>query len=70
MALFRKNIEPRCAYCEKGSPIDDEQVACRKRGVVSCDDHCSSFVYDPFKRVPPRPVLLDTEKMSEEDFAL
>lgn len=70
MPLFRKNIEPRCAYCEKGSLISEEQVACRKRGVVNCDDHCAGFVYDPLKRVPPRPALLDTGKMSEEDFAL
>ena len=21
MQLFRKKIEPRCAYCEKGAPI-------------------------------------------------
>ena len=70
MSLFRKNIEPQCAYCEKGSPIGEEQVACRKRGVVSSGDHCSAFVYDPFKRVPPRPAALNTEKVNEEDFSL
>ena len=32
--LFRKNIDPRCAYCAKGSRINDEQVVCVKRGVV------------------------------------
>ena len=26
--LFRKNIDPRCAYCAKGSRINDEQVVC------------------------------------------
>ena len=29
MQLFRKKIEPRCAYCEKGAPIGADQVACR-----------------------------------------
>ena len=28
--LFRKNIDPRCAYCAKGSRINDEQVVCVK----------------------------------------
>ena len=26
MALFRKNIEPRCAYCAKGSAISEREV--------------------------------------------
>ena len=34
MKLFRKNIEPRCAYCARGARIDDGHVACVKRGVV------------------------------------
>ena len=24
--LFRKDIDPRCAYCARGSRINDEQV--------------------------------------------
>ena len=51
--LFRKNIDPRCAYCAKGSRINDEQVVCVKRGVVPASDHCGAFSYDPLKRVPP-----------------
>ena len=45
--LFRKNIDPRCAYCAKGSRINDEQVVCVKRGVVPASDHCGAFSYDP-----------------------
>ena len=26
--LFRKKIDPRCAYCVKGTRISDEEVAC------------------------------------------
>ena len=70
MQLFRKKIEPRCAYCEKGAPIGADQVACRRRGVVSAGEHCASFRYDPLKRVPPRPAVLDTEKLNEADFSL
>lgn len=70
MQLFRKKIEPRCAYCEKGAPIGADQVVCRKRGVVSAGEHCASFRYDPLKRVPPRPVKLATDTLKQEDFEL
>ena len=33
--LFRKDIEPRCAYCAKGNVINDREVACPKRGGVA-----------------------------------
>lgn len=32
--LFRKDMDPRCAYCTKGSRIGEDKVACVKRGVV------------------------------------
>ena len=70
MQLFRKKIEPRCAYCEKGAPIGADKVACRRRGVVSAGEHCASFRYDPLKRVPPRPVKLATDTLKKEDFEL
>ena len=38
MKLFRKNIEPRCAYCARGARIDDGHVACVKRGIVLPED--------------------------------
>ena len=66
--LFRKKMEPRCAYCARGRTIDEEQVACIKKGIVSPEDHCGAFVYDPLRRVPPRPVKLSTEKLKREDF--
>lgn len=70
MRLFRKDIEPRCAYCEKGSVINEREVVCSRKGVVAVEYHCRHFRYDPFKRVPPRPVKLETSKLSEEDFAI
>ena len=30
--LFRKDIEPRCAYCAQGVRINETQVACVKKG--------------------------------------
>ena len=70
MKLFRKDMDPRCAYCQRGQQINEREVACVKRGIMKVEDHCHAFRYDPLKRVPPRPVSLDTEKLSEADFSL
>ena len=29
MELFRKNIDPRCAYCQKGQQINELEVICK-----------------------------------------
>ena len=68
--LFRKNIEPRCVYCAKGNQINDREVACPKKGVVAVGYHCMAFKYDPFKREPPRPVKLETNRLTAEDFSI
>ena len=70
LKLFRKDIDPRCAYCQRGQQINEREVACVKRGIVPMEDHCRSFQYDPLKRVPPRPASLDTDKLNEADFSL
>ena len=68
--LFRKDIEPRCAYCCRGQGISEREGACVKRGVVPAENSCRSFRYDPLKRVPPRPAVLETERLKPEDFAI
>jgi len=68
--LFRKDMDPRCAYCEKGNRISEEEVICKKKGVVPAESCCRAFRYDPLKRVPPRPLKLNTAQLSEEDFTL
>ena len=67
---FRKDIEPRCAYCARGSAINEREVACPRRGVVDSADHCSRVRYDPLRRVPPRPAALDPNAHSPEDFSI
>lgn len=66
--MFRKDIEPHCAYCVRGKKISEDKVVCHKHGVVSAQDSCRSFRYDPLKRVPPRPAVLPTNKLRPEDF--
>ena len=68
--LFRKDIEPRCAYCAQGVRINETQVACVKKGIVSAENHCFRFRYDPLKRVPPRPVTPDFSRFDDADFSL
>ena len=70
MKLFRKNIDPRCAYCERGQQVNDREVACVKKGIVTMEHHCRAFKYDPLKRVPPRPATLKTQHLQEEDFSI
>ena len=68
--IFRKNMDPRCAYCQRGQQINDREVACVKRGIVAPEYHCAAFVYDPLRRVPPRPMKLDMDKLTSEDFEI
>ena len=70
MALFQKNIEPRCSYCARSRPLDADQVVCDKKGVMSGASHCRAFRYDTLKRVPPRPAKADFSGLKDEDFQL
>ena len=64
MALFQKKIEPRCVYCARSRPLDEEQVVCDKKGVMSAGSHCRSFRYDP------RPAKADFSALKDEDFQI
>ena len=68
--MFSKEIEPRCAYCQRGARLGDGHVMCLKKGIVSAAGQCRRFKYDPLKRVPPKPAALDLSKLSDEDFSL
>ena len=68
--LFQKKIEPRCAYCQRGTELEEEKILCAKRGVVDRAGHCRAFRYDPLKRVPPPPPSLDLGSLKDEDFTL
>lgn len=68
--LFSKHIEPRCAYCKRGSALDGEHIICVHKGIVSPGAHCRAFRYDPLKRVPPKPAVLKLKRFDREDFSL
>ena len=67
--LFRRDIEPNCAYCERGERVSDTEIYCARQGTVAADHHCKAFRYDPLKRIPPRPATLK-RKFRESDFSL
>lgn len=67
--LFRRDIEPRCAYCLRANPIDGRHMTCHKKGIVQCEDSCRLFRYDPLRRVPPKPAVL-RGNFSDADFKL
>ncbi len=68
--LFERDIEPHCAYCKHGVTLDDDQVMCIKKGIVSPAGACRRFRYDPLKRVPPKAPVADFSKLRDEDFVL
>ena len=68
--LFRKRIEKSCTYCRFGTILEDGLALCAKRGVVSSYCKCRKFRYDPIKRIPAKPKVLDFGKYDQEDFTL
>ena len=68
--LFSDNIDPRCAYCRRGTDIGQGEVACVKQGIVSADDSCASFKYEPTKREPKAEAIPEFDGLSSEDFSL
>lgn len=59
---FRKDIEPRCAYCAHGSAVNEREVACSRRGVVdgattaatSATTLCAACRRGPPRSIPKR----------------
>ena len=68
--LFRKKIERSCSYCLHGTQLEEDQVLCTKKGLRCFHDRCWKFKYDPCKRIPVKPKVLDFSKYDEEDFSL
>ena len=68
--LFRKKIERSCSYCLHSTKLNDEQVLCSKKGVMSIAGQCMKFSYDPCKRIPGRAKTLDFSKYDQEDYSL
>ena len=68
--LFAKDMDPRCAYCQRGTPLEGGKVMCVKKGIVAAAGSCRRFRYDPLKRVPPKPMTARFDQLRDEDFVL
>lgn len=68
--LFRKKIDPYCAYCARAGRVDEERMVCQKKGIVDAGGHCPSFRYDPLKRTPSRPKPMPIQQFNPDDFIL
>ena len=74
LAVKRKLTEKKkyaavCENCLHGrlSP-DEETVLCIKKGIVQPDGTCKRYSYDPLKRRPKKPLLI--EQADPADFTL
>ena len=68
--LFRKKIEPDCAYCLYGTNLEEDHILCAKKGMKCAGDKCRKFKYDPTKRIPQKEKALDFSKYDKQDFSL
>lgn len=67
--LFGTEVKPACKYCEFATQrFDTDKILCDKKGVVLAANKCRKFVYDPLKRVPPPPRVI--EKIDAEAFKI
>lgn len=68
--LFRKKMPRSCSYCLHGTRLNDNEILCIRKGVVSVEHRCRKFEYDPCKRTPLKAKSPDFSKYDKEDFTL
>ena len=67
--LNNNEVTPACGVCAHGIiSADGDSVLCFKTGIRLLDSNCSSFKYDPLKRVPHRKPA--KPEFTPEDFSL
>lgn len=67
--IDENKYEPKCAYCLHARIPDDKScVLCKKKGIMSFDDSCKKFKYDPLKRVPVK--IRINNDFDEDDFKI
>ena len=64
--LEKKKYPAACEYCKNGRLSPDEQmVLCIKKGLVAPDGKCRKYSYDPLKRRPKKPLIVQQADPSE-----
>ena len=52
--LYRPSVPKSCATCAHATRLSEQDMLCRRHGVVYEGYKCRRYVYDPIKRVPQR----------------
>ncbi len=66
---FNKKLEKHCEYCVHGTRLKfEDEIMCKKHGITNSFDRCSSYKYDPLKRIPQRVKI--ENNFTEEDFKI
>ena len=63
-----QEYQPVCALCEYATHLcgNADHYLCTKEGVVSSDNRCRKFSFDPLKRQPmPKPQMASLGEMEE-----
>ncbi len=64
--LEKKKYPAACEYCKHGRLSPDEQtVLCIKKGLVAPDGKCRKYSYDPLKRRPKKPLIIQQANPAE-----
>ena len=67
--LEKKKYPSVCETCLHGRLSPDAQsVLCVKKGIVETDGKCRKYSYDPLKRIPKKPLLV--QQANPEDFKI
>ena len=66
--VFNKKLSRACKYCINAHSCTDTEILCKHKGVVSINDSCRKYKYDPLKREPMN--MLEKENWSAKDFEL
>jgi hypothetical protein len=59
-----------CAYCRYGSSLGEDEIVCKKHGIVSAFGSCGAFRYEPTKRMPEVSPVFDASRFTEDDFVV
>ena len=71
MKIFSKTIQPKCEYCRRALLFDNcDVLGCKYHGIMTPDEQCRRFVYDPLKREPDPPAVFLTKSFDTEEFEL
>lgn len=69
--LEKKKYPAVCETCLHGRLSPDERtVLCVKKGIVETDGKCRRYSYDPLKRRPKKPLLIERADPSEFDLSI